>query len=361
MAAADPKNFFPRTRGARKVMVLDLGLLGDTVHLLPALWLIHQSYPQARLHVSVAAHIASLFECVPWVDKVWGYPRFLKRATLRQNIMMVRGLRRENFDVLINLNGSDRSSWLSWLSGARERLGRQPGDGGPLFWKRMFTAFVRYPAKTEPLYLQRCHCLELAGFPSHAPEFHPQITVAHLASTGITAADSGTYLHLSPFTTTNRKELPPEQFARLVAALAALFPDKRLVFSCAPTERERTKMAALLALLPVRPWRVFAGELNLTQLAAVIQHGVLHVSGDTGPLHLAVMTNTPSVSWFFTHPGLREWLPVGRQHRSVIGTMPEGETYLPDIANDALVEAAKSVLGAGPNLDFSPDRCGFFG
>ena len=46
--AAD--KFLARTRTAKKVMVLDLGFLGDTVHLLPAPWMVRQAYPQAELN-----------------------------------------------------------------------------------------------------------------------------------------------------------------------------------------------------------------------------------------------------------------------------------------------------------------------
>jgi len=348
MSAAAPKTFLQRTRDARKVMVLDLGMLGDSVHLLPALWLVRQSYPAAKLHVSVAAHVTSLFECLPWVDKVWGYPRYPKHATLGQNLAMIRGLRGEKFDALINLNGSDRSSWLSFLSGARERLGRRPSDGGPWFWTKMFTSYVQYASPTEPLYQQRCRCLEQAGFPVLAPEFRPQLTADHLEGTGIAPTDAGTYLHLSPFTTAKRKELPPDQFIQLVAGLAELFPGRRFVLSCAPIDRERARLTELLPRLPVKPWRVFAGDLRIAQLAAVIQHSLLHASGDTGPLHLAVMTQTPSISWFFNYPGLHEWLPVGPRHQSVIGTAPIGDNFLPDIDTQALLTAAKSVLAAQP-------------
>jgi len=88
--------------------------------------------------------------------------------------------------------------------------------------------------------------------------------------------------------------------------------------------------------------------LRIAQLAAVIQHSLLHASGDTGPLHLAVMTQTPSISWFFNYPGLHEWLPVGPRHQSVIGTAPIGDNFLPDIDTQALLTAAKSVLAAQP-------------
>src|SRR5580658_8257495 len=251
-----PPSFFERTRTAKKVMVLDLGFLGDTVHLLPPLWMVRQAYPQAELHVAVATHITSFMDCAPWVNRVWGYMRYPRHATLPENLDMVRRLRREKFDALINLNGSDRSSWLTFLSGARERLGRLPDDGGPLFWKRIFTAWVQYPSGAEPLYLQRCRCLELAGFPFTEPEFHVAIAPDNLRAAEISEADRGTYFHISPFTTADYKELAPEQLAELMIALGKHFPEKKFVLSCGPTPRELAKMEKLLPFLPQKPWRV---------------------------------------------------------------------------------------------------------
>lgn len=350
MARPDTKTFLERTRTAKKVMVLDLGFLGDTVHLLPALWMVRQAYPRAELHCTVAEHVTSLMECVPWVNRVWGYMRYPRHATLSENLRMVSRLRRERFDVVINLNGSDRSSWLTFLSGARARLGRQPDDGGPPFWRQMFTAHVQHSFWDEPIYVQRCHCLEKAGFPFTRPEFQVAIDPANLRAAQISDADRGTYFHLSPFTTADYKELSPAQFVELIAALAKTFPQIKLVLSCAPTAREKTKMAELLALLPQKPWRWFAGNLNLMQLAAVIQHSALHLCGDTGTLHLALMTGTRSVSWFWPNPGIRVWVPAGERHRTVMGTNEAGATYLGNVQTGALIQAAQAVLGAAETV-----------
>lgn len=332
-------------------MVLDLGFLGDTVHLLPALWMVRRSYPQAELHVTVASHIASFMACASWVNRVWGYMRYPRHATLRENLQMVRRLRRERFDLLINLNGSDRSSWLSFLSGARERLGRMPDDGGPPFWKRMFTEYVQYPFGTEPLYLQRCHCLEKVGFPLGVPEFNVDIPPKHLDASGISESDSGTYFHLSPFTTADYKELSPGQLAEFIAALSAQFPKKKLALSCAPTPREQAKMEQLVALLPQKPWRVFAGNLNLIQVAAVIKHSAMHFCGDTGTLHLAVMTQTPVVAWFWPNPAIKEWVPANERCRIVVGSNPPGETFLDGVSTNELIRAAKEIAGrAAPSV-----------
>jgi ADP-heptose:LPS heptosyltransferase len=233
------------------------------------------------------------------------------------------------------------------LSGARERLGRVPDDGGPLFWRQMFTAHVECPRAADPVYFFKCRCLAKAGFPFTQPEFHVEISPEHLAAADILPADADTYFHISPFTTADYKELSPAQLAELIAALAKNFPDKKLVLSCAPTPREKEKMKALLALLPQKPWRVFAGNLNLTQLTAVIQHSALHFCGDTGTLHLAVMTNTPTVAWFWPNPGLREWVPTGEKYRVIIGANEPNAAHLGKISTDDLIAAAQSILKSG--------------
>ena len=344
MADSDPENFLQRTRGAKKVMVLDLGFLGDTVHLLPALWMVRQAYPRAELHVAVAANVTSFMDCVPWVNRVWGYMRYPRHATLRENFQMISRLRKEQFDVLINLNGSDRSSWLSFLSGARERLGRVPDDGGPWFWRWMFTAHVECPPAPEPVYFLKCRSLAKAGFPFTQPEFHVEIPAENLRAAEIAEADARTFFHISPFTTADYKELSPAQLVKFLAALAEHFPEKKLVLSCAPTEREQNKMAELLALLPQKPWRVFDGNLNLTQIAAVIKHSALHFCGDTGTLHLAVMTQTPVVAWFWPNPGLREWVPAGDKYRVIVGANEPDAVHLGKISTVDLISATQSVL-----------------
>jgi len=337
-------------------MVLDLGFLGDTVHLLPALWMVRQAYPKAELHCAVAEHVTSLMACVPWVNRIWGYMRYPRHATLRENFRMISRLRQERFDVVINLNGSDRSSWLTLFSGARERLGRKPADGGPPFWKQMFTAHVQHPFWDEPIYVQRCRCLEKAGFPPVTPEFHINLSATHLEAAKISPADTGTYFHASPFTTDDRKELAPEQFAALVGMLSNQFPQKRWVISCAPTEREQKKMELLLPELPVKPWRVFAGDLRLIQVAAVIQHSALHLCGDTGTLHLALMTGARSVSWFWPNPGMHVWVPDGPHHRTVVGTNEPEVNYLCNIETAGLASAVTAILGVDPSPTAAPGR-----
>ena len=311
--------FYEESRSARRVMLLDLGFLGDSIHLLPALWVLRQAYPEAELHVMVSEHVTKIMEVAPWIDKVWGYPRFPRGPKWYQDFGRIRRLRAAKFDVVINLNGSDRSSILTGLSGARWRLGRRPEDGGPAFWSAMFTHIVEHPYKTELVSTQRWNCLKKAGFLGVKPEVHIEIPANAEASALQNAGGEAGWIHVSPFTTEDYKELPPEQLAALLNEIHRRFPDKKIISTCASNEREKSKMSALLATLDFQPWRVFPGNLDLLELAALVKASCLHIGGDSGGLHVAWMTGTPTVTWFRRYDGLADWQLSGQNDLSLIG------------------------------------------
>jgi ADP-heptose:LPS heptosyltransferase len=311
--------FYEESRSARRVMLLDLGFLGDSIHLLPALWVLREAYPEAELHVMVSEHVTKIMEVAPWINRVWGYPRFPRGPKWYQDFGRIRRLRAAKFDVVINLNGSDRSSILTGLSGARWRLGRRPEDGGPAFWSAMFTHIVEHPYKTELVSTQRWNCLKKAGFPGDRPEVHIEIPAGGEASALQKAGGEGDWIHVSPFTTEDYKELPAEQLATLLNEIHRRFPGRKIVLTCAANEREKSKMSALLAALDFQPWRVFPGNLDLLEFAALVKANCLHIGGDSGGLHVAWMTGVPSVTWFRRYDGLADWRPVGNRHRDVVG------------------------------------------
>ena len=312
-------DFYEESRSARRVMLLDLGFLGDSIHLLPALWVLRQAYPEAELHVMVSEHVTKIMEVAPWVDKVWGYPRFPRGPKWYQDFGRIRRLRAAKFDVVVNLNGSDRSSILTGLSGARWRLGRRPEDGGPAFWSAMFTHTVEHPYKTELVSTQRWYCLKKAGFSGLQPEVHIEIPASAKASALRKAGGECGWVHVSPFTTEDYKELPAEQLAALLNEIHRRFPSRKIVLTCAANEREKSKISGLLAALDFQPWRVFPGNLDLLEFAALVKGSCLHIGGDSGGLHVAWMTGVPSVTWFRRYDGLAEWRPVGNRHRDVVG------------------------------------------
>ena len=336
-------SFYQHSKDARKLLVLDLGFLGDTIHLLPALWAIRQAWPKAELHVMVAEHVTQILEVAPWIDQVWGYPRFPKGPKPWQDFGRINKLWAAKFDAVINLNGSDRSSLLTFLTGARWRLGRRPKGGGPWHWPFQFTQTVDHTYATMPLYEQRWNCLALAGIPvAESPEFHVTISPNGRRAAGIAMEEDGTYIHISPFTTQDHKELPESELVFLISNLLSVGNSRRLVVSCAPNEREQSKLKRILSQVPKRPWHVFAGSLKMFDLVSVIAGARVHLGGDSGALHLAVMAGVPTVSWFRQYDGLKDWAPSGPRHNVLIGD-GGGEAGINGVRSIDLLDALSAL------------------
>jgi len=313
--------FYQKIRHAKKILVLDLGFLGDTVTLLPALSVIRKACPRADFSVMVESKVVSLLQLTPWIDHVFGYPRFPKGPKWYQDFGRVLNLRREHYDVIINLNGSDRSSLLTLFSGATHRLGRVPYRKKSRFWRYCFTDTVEVPYHTQHLSHQRLDCLHLSGFPKEiSPDF--DVVMPENAFEKIRPSVGTTpFIHVSPFTTMDKKELPAEQLVELLGCL-----DFPFVLSCAPNEREQTKLKALLSSLKKQPLAVFAGSLNIVELTALISLSQAHLCGDSGSLHLAVMLKKPTFAWFRETSGVVEWAPTGDTHVNVFGD--DGDPFL---------------------------------
>lgn len=87
-----------------------------------ALDALRRAYPKAEIHVVVTSNWAPLLENHPGVDKIWPYER-KKETTARARAIarLAFRLRKESFDCAINLHASPSSSILAFGTGAPVR------------------------------------------------------------------------------------------------------------------------------------------------------------------------------------------------------------------------------------------------
>jgi heptosyltransferase-1 len=334
-------DFALRTRHARRVLVIQLGGLGDVAHSFPALRAIRAAYPQAHLTAMSPAHACAVLRLAPGVDEILPYDGG-KVGLSRRMLRLMRLLRRGRYDVCIDLTGSNHASLLTWATRAPARLGRRPLEDYKRGWRYLHTELMDHPHMQEPMYRQWLHSLAQAGIAGE-DRFVATLPEGATQAAGLSAADHKTYLHLSFCTSSPAKEFPVAQAAELLEELHRELPGYRLALSARGTERERARMEAILARLSFEPWRVEIGTLAVDALAALVANAALHLSGDTGPLHLAVLFGTPTVSWFRHHPWLVEYQPSGPQHRSFV-VQGGSEDALHGIDNAAIVAAARELL-----------------
>ena len=135
------------------------------------------------------------------------------------------------------------------------------------------------------------------------------------------------------------------RFAAVARALSAR--GHQVVITGSAWERELALAVAHGAGLP--PAAVLAGETGLGELAALVAHARLLVSGDTGIAHLATAYRTPSVVLFGPVPPSRWGPPPERAYHRAIwhGTRAErGDTTDPGVHPALLRVTVDEVLAA---------------
>jgi ADP-heptose:LPS heptosyltransferase len=306
-------NFLERTRDAKKIIVVDFGFLGDSVHLIPALWEIKRIYPAAKLHTLSATVGAEVLKLAPCVDRPWAIPLTGKSPPWWKHWGVLRALRRERFDVAFNFTGSDRSLFATAFIGAPNGIAY---IGRKHFWNRWIRAeWVARSPGGLPVYEQRRQLLAAGGLSLQPARFDFKIP-----STALQWAQSAVpknSVHFSINASTPEKEWPLDHWIELAKSLLEAEPSLSLIATASSKSRERERLAELaIGVNDPRLRKIENPEI--AQLAAILQRCRLQIGGDSGVLHLAMALNVPTLAVFKQYSGIQDWLPVGAQHRHIV-------------------------------------------
>ncbi len=291
-----------------RVLLIRLRLVGDVVLSTPVIRGLRRTFPDARLSYLVEREAAAVVTGNPHLDEVLVIER--TRGVLRfvQDVQLALRLRRRRFDVVIDLHGGPRSSWLTFATGAAQRIGYDmPGR------RWMYTRTVPRARELRPRHsvLNQWDLLSAVdGWVDEAP--HPardavempidpaadRRIAERLQSAGVGQGDELVVIHVSannPF-----RRWPEGFFMELVAGLASASSRRHLVLSSGPSDRDAAGRIlngarALLGEPSARRVLEF-GEFDLAELRALIERSRLFIGGDTGPLHIAATTATPVVA-----------------------------------------------------------------
>ena len=135
------------------ILLIRLKSLGDILFVLPALNLMRDNFPHARITFLVSSEYVPLLRGFAAIDSVIPidraiYRRKKIRAIWSTTLELVRRLRREKFTLVVDFQGYGETAWLTWLTGARRRWGfvYRPGSA----WA--YTRGVKFPEKLHPVH-----------------------------------------------------------------------------------------------------------------------------------------------------------------------------------------------------------------
>lgn len=260
----------------RRIIICHHLLLGDTLMLAPLVAALRARYPDSEIAMTMNPVIAPLFAHRPLGLRPLPFnPR---------NPQTVRTLLREQHWDLALIPGDNRYSWLALAMGAR--------------WIRAFSgdrpAYKSWPVNEAINYPDTPQAwpdmnLALAGGTPPTVSWQPNLWVPLGTPPAVAPKSDYAVLHLGASSPT--KFWPASHWQALARALSAR--GYQVVLTTGPGEADLLK-----AVDPAKSHVHVPGTLDLSAMAQLLRHASAIVCPDTGILHLARLTGTPTIGLF---------------------------------------------------------------
>ncbi len=286
----------------REVLILRLDRIGDVLMSLPALHMLREALPSAKIRLAVGEWSREVARDAP-VDEVliWSAPWVGRRdegaLDLPDLWRAARSRRATRPDLAIDLQGDVRALWLMSATGARARVGYANTGSASLL-----TAVVELDENLNFVEQNR-RAVETAlgrALPRRAFRWlddarrargREQLAAA-LSESGL--EKTGPIVGVHPGAGRRIKEWPIERWIELAATLAR---EKGAVLAVTGSAGETAKAAAMKQALPAAVLDL-SGKLGLGAFAEVMSGLDAFVSGDTSAMHFACALGVPSVAVF---------------------------------------------------------------
>lgn len=296
----------------RKVLLIRLRSIGDTVLSTPSLFALKRFLPHAGIDILVEDWVAPVLDGHPHVDNVV----VLERGGFSSRARVARQIRAAEYDVVYNLHGGTTATFLTRATGARHRVGyksyqyaqlhNHQAPPSSLLWGEVKTHSVE----------QQLALLGWTGVPvSDRPRTQVAVTNAaadsinrQLAQAGV--AENKPLALIHPAAAFATKQWATENFARVAEFLAGrgLAP----VAIAGPNENETIARLTGAASVPIASF-----DLSLPEVAALAARSRIFVGNDSGIAHIAAAVGTPSVV-IFGSSNIAHWSPWNKAAAEVV-------------------------------------------
>jgi lipopolysaccharide heptosyltransferase II len=293
-------------RTVRRVLVVRLRSIGDTVLATPSLYALRRFLPYAQIDVLLESWVAPVLEGWGVVDNVVT----VERGSTVSRARAASRLRAEHYDVAYNLHGGTTATLLTRASGAKHRVGYQDYQYSRLLNHAAPPASALWGAAKTHSVEQQLALLGWTGVPvSDRPPTQLAVTEKaalsvgeKLRAAGVDEAKPLALIH--PAAAFETKQWATRNFARVAEDLAARGFD--CVAIAAPNERQ--VVDGLVAESGARV-STFT-DLSLPEVTALAARSRLFVGNDSGIAHIAAAVRAPSVV-IFGSSNVAHWRPWG--------------------------------------------------
>ncbi|MEN9444502.1 MAG: hypothetical protein RIS47_1392 [Bacteroidota bacterium] len=266
-----------------KILIIQTAFIGDVILATALIEDIRQSHPQAEIHFLLRKGNESLLEHHPHLQKIWIWN---KKQKFKSQIQIIRQLRKQQYDLTLNLQRYFSSGIFSLFSKSKRIIGFNKNPLSTFFTESKPHEFV--PGIHE---IDRNHALisSLVHSPAQRPKLYP--TAQHWAQTS--QYKTHKYIVMAPTSVWFTKQWPVHKWIQLCSEAPS---DFHIFLVGAPAD---TTICQQIATQSQNfNVHVLTGKLSLLHTAALMADAHLNIVNDSAPLHLASAMNAPVAAIF---------------------------------------------------------------
>lgn len=294
-----------------RILLSRMKFIGDVVLTTPVIRSVRNAFPDAFIAYLGDKRAVSLLEHNPHLNEL--IPFDFSRPTILEQSRVSMLLRKKRFDLAVDLFGNPRTALLTYLTGARTRVGPARKGRGRLYTHQVTDdAAPKTAVEFHNQYIRAAGIEPLPGgtelFLTDDERREARIYLKWSGSDSAAGNTDTPLVGIHPGATWPAKRWLPDRFGALAELVRARL-NARVIMTAGPGDDQTAAEVLRATHAEVTPIR----NLPLRQLAAVISQCRVFVSNDAGPMHIAAALGVPTIGVF--GPGEEQiWFPYDQAY-----------------------------------------------
>ncbi|MFZ3065551.1 MAG: putative lipopolysaccharide heptosyltransferase III [Nitrospirota bacterium] len=299
----------------KKILIIKLRHIGDVLLTVPTIRALKENFPDANISALVNKGTEEMLCDNPLLDEIIVYDRNIKGLPISQKIKgeinFISGLRKRGFDLVVDLTSGDRPAILSFLSGARYRIGNNPKRKGFLGKRLLYTHLAHVDQKIRHTVEYNLDIVREFGIDTKdkTVDFYfnnedEKYIDNFLKMNKVSKKDI--LVHVHPTSRWLFKAWNDKSMAEIIDYLQ-IKKKTKVIVTASPEKKEFDKAKKILELTKSNPLELL-GKTSLKQLGVLSKRAALFFGVDSAPMHIAAAVDTPVIA-LFGPSGAFHWGP----------------------------------------------------
>ncbi|KPJ69966.1 hypothetical protein AMJ44_01395 [candidate division WOR-1 bacterium DG_54_3] len=271
-----------------KILFIRLRLMGDIVFTIPAVHLYKNNYPESEIYYLVEERFREVAEIIPGIKEVITVP---DKIGLKEILRFRKNIKKFGFHTAIDFHSGPRSALLSFLSGAKVRIGYRTPN-------RNWAYNHLVPRRSESQYSHSVHnqsrLLTPLGIDIHEIPPYPEINISKDQVSeyvrDMVGLDKKIVIHVGA-----KKRFRDWGMENFTSLIKKLNQDKWNIFLIGKGREEEERGKYFKDRFDISD---LTGKLTIKEILFMIEHSDVYLGADSGPLQLASLTKTPIVALY---------------------------------------------------------------